>query len=130
MSNLTLDHFLAVKREIMATAPPPMYAVKCSHATAQRFRASLEPDPGDPGAPGYFMSLPLPLYIDPAMATGVVLVAQTRQLADLWRLQEWYRYETRRHQERVRLITVLRRRAAKYAPFVQAKYVEPDPEGA
>lgn len=109
MSNLTLDHFLAMGRAFAANMPPPMLAIKCHPATEspiRRMMAVTSPD----SLPGLY--IPPPIYLDATLPPGKVLVAETREIADLWRLQERMKYWQWRREEAGHLISVLRQRLA------------------
>ena len=101
-----LEDLMRVKRELDATAPPPMYAVKChpmhGYLLSQTL-AALVPD-----TLRGLWTLP-PIYHDATMPLGQVLVAQTRQMADFWRTEAQMAYWEQRREQVGRLVTVLRR---------------------
>jgi hypothetical protein len=109
LSNLTLDHFVAMKREFMATLPPPMLALKCNAATEALVRRMIAD--AQPASPLDLYQRP-PVYWDNSLPTGKVLVAETREIADLWRLQEQLKWWQWRREEVGHLISVLRQRVA------------------
>lgn len=109
MSNLTLDRFVAMKRAFQATLPPPMLALKCNAATdalVRRMIADALPD-----SPLDLYQRP-PIYRDNTIPTGKVLVAETREVADRWRLQAQMKYWQWRREKVGRLVSVLRQRLA------------------
>lgn len=106
--NLTLDHFVAMKRAFQATLPPPMLALKCHPATESLIRRTIAAVP--PDALGSFLRPPI--YIDVTVPPGKVFVAETREVAEHWRWLEEIKHAAWRHDERVRLIGVRRRRLA------------------
>lgn len=109
MSNLTLDHFLAMKREWEARLPPPMLALKCHPATEAYVRRSIEAE-----RPTVLPDLYQPpiVYRDVDVPQGKVLVATSRHVADLWRWQAQMKYAAWLRDERTRLVVVLGRRLA------------------
>lgn len=100
-----LDDMLRIKRELDASAPPPMYAVKCHPATG--YRLQREWRAAEPDTLSALCSQP-PIYHDMGVPIGQVLVAQTRQLADFWRMEAQFVYWQRQMTERRRLVAVLR----------------------
>src|SRR4051812_35540845 len=104
MSNLTRDHFLAMKREWEARLPPPMLALKCNMATESLVRRMIAE-----ATPTSALDLfaPPPIYWDNTIPTGTVLVAETREVADLWRFQAQMKYAAWLRDERTRLVIVL-----------------------
>lgn len=99
-----LDDMLRIKHELDASAPPPMYAVKCHPATGYRLRQTLTDS--TPDTLSALWSQP-PIYHDTNMPVGQVLVAQTRQLADFWRMEAQFAYWQRQMAERRRFVAVL-----------------------
>lgn len=99
-----LDDMRRIKRELDANAPPPMYAVKCHPATGYRLRQTLTDT--TPNILRGLWSQP-PIYHDNTLPVGQVLVAQTRQLADFWRMESQFAYWQRQTDERRRLMRVL-----------------------
>ena len=109
MSNLTLDHFVAMKREWEARLPPPILAIKCHPATEMLVRQRIEAE--RPTVLADLFQPPI-VYRDGDIPPGKVLVATSREVADMWRMQGRIKYAAWLRDERTRLVVALSRRLA------------------